>query len=89
MFGDDDIYQDDNASHHKEKTVKTFLEKRHIGSMSWPPNSPDVKPIDNLRWKLQDGALSWTIFFKGDLATVIRESWNRIDEEFCVSLKRV
>uniref|UniRef100_A0A8C5I7Z6 Tc1-like transposase DDE domain-containing protein n=1 Tax=Gouania willdenowi TaxID=441366 RepID=A0A8C5I7Z6_GOUWI len=31
MFGDDDIvYQDDNASCHRAKTVKTFLEERRI-----------------------------------------------------------
>ncbi len=49
MFGDDDIiFQDDNASCHRAKTVKTFLEERHIRSMSWPANSPDPNPIENL-----------------------------------------
>uniref|UniRef100_A0A4W6EFN8 Tc1-like transposase DDE domain-containing protein n=1 Tax=Lates calcarifer TaxID=8187 RepID=A0A4W6EFN8_LATCA len=48
-FGDDEIiFQNDNASCHRAKTVNTFLEKRHIRSMSWPTNSPDLNPIENL-----------------------------------------
>ena len=33
-FGDDDvIFQDDNASCRRAKSVKTFLKERHINSM--------------------------------------------------------
>uniref|UniRef100_A0A3Q2QY88 Tc1-like transposase DDE domain-containing protein n=1 Tax=Fundulus heteroclitus TaxID=8078 RepID=A0A3Q2QY88_FUNHE len=42
------IFQDDNAACHRAKTVKTFLEKRHIRSISWPANSPDINPIENI-----------------------------------------
>uniref|UniRef100_A0A8B9JPA9 Transposase Tc1-like domain-containing protein n=1 Tax=Astyanax mexicanus TaxID=7994 RepID=A0A8B9JPA9_ASTMX len=49
MFGDNEIiFQDDNASCHRAKTVKAFLGERHIQSMSWPANSPDLNPIENL-----------------------------------------
>uniref|UniRef100_A0A3B1JDA5 Tc1-like transposase DDE domain-containing protein n=1 Tax=Astyanax mexicanus TaxID=7994 RepID=A0A3B1JDA5_ASTMX len=42
------IFQDDNASCHRAKTVKAFLGERHIQSMSWPANSPDLNPIEKL-----------------------------------------
>uniref|UniRef100_A0A8C5D6Q3 Tc1-like transposase DDE domain-containing protein n=1 Tax=Gouania willdenowi TaxID=441366 RepID=A0A8C5D6Q3_GOUWI len=88
MFGDDDnTYQDNNASCHRAKTLKTFLEERHIGSMSWPANSPDLNPIENMwrKWKkmVHDKVPSC----KADQATSIRESWSRIDEEYCHSLR--
>uniref|UniRef100_A0A3B3S4R3 Tc1-like transposase DDE domain-containing protein n=1 Tax=Paramormyrops kingsleyae TaxID=1676925 RepID=A0A3B3S4R3_9TELE len=48
-LGDDEvIFQDDNASCHRAKSVKTFLQERHINSMTWPANSPDLNPIENL-----------------------------------------
>uniref|UniRef100_A0AAR2K6C9 Transposase Tc1-like domain-containing protein n=1 Tax=Pygocentrus nattereri TaxID=42514 RepID=A0AAR2K6C9_PYGNA len=77
MFGDDEIiFQDDNASCHRAKTVKAFLGERHIQSMSWPANSPDLNPIE------KNGPTC-----KADLATAIKESWHQIDEEYCLSLK--
>lgn len=52
-FGDDVIFQDDNASWHRAKIVKAFLQERHINSMTWPANSLDLNPIGNLWWKLK------------------------------------
>jgi DDE superfamily endonuclease len=87
MFGDDDIiFQDDNASCHRAKTVKTFLEERHIRSMSWPANSPYLNPIENLWWKLKKMVHDKAPTCKADLATAIRESWSQIGEEYCLSL---
>uniref|UniRef100_A0A8C5EQQ3 Tc1-like transposase DDE domain-containing protein n=1 Tax=Gouania willdenowi TaxID=441366 RepID=A0A8C5EQQ3_GOUWI len=75
-----------NTSKSLLKTAKTFLEERHIGSMSWPANSPDLNPTENLWWKLKKMAHDKAPSCKADLATAIRESWNRIDEGYCLSL---
>uniref|UniRef100_A0A672IF62 Tc1-like transposase DDE domain-containing protein n=1 Tax=Salarias fasciatus TaxID=181472 RepID=A0A672IF62_SALFA len=49
MFGDDGIiFQDDNASCHRAKTVKAFLGERRIQSMQMPAHSPDLNPTEDL-----------------------------------------
>lgn len=79
------IFQDDNASCHRAKTVKAFLGERLIQSMSWPANSPDLNPIENLWWKLKKMVHSKAPTCKDDLATAIKESWHQIDEEYSSS----
>lgn len=87
MFGDGEIiFQDDNASCHRAKTVKAFLAERRIQTMPWPANSPDLNPIENLWWKLKKIVHGKAPTCKADLATAIKESWNQIDEEYCLSL---
>uniref|UniRef100_A0A3B1IEA9 Tc1-like transposase DDE domain-containing protein n=1 Tax=Astyanax mexicanus TaxID=7994 RepID=A0A3B1IEA9_ASTMX len=87
MFGDNEIiFQDDNASCHRAKTVKAFLGERHIQSMSWPANSPVLNPIENLWWKLKKMVHKKAPTCKADLATAIKESWHQIDAEYCLSL---
>lgn len=87
MFGDGSIlFQDDNASCHRAKSVKTFLQERHIMSMAWPANSPDLNSIENLWWKLKKMVHDKAPTCKADLATAIRQRWRQTDEVYCLSL---
>ena len=45
------IFTQDNAPCHKAKTVLSFLEEEVIAVIMWPPQSPDMNPLDNV-WKI-------------------------------------
>ena len=50
MFGDDWVFQQDGTTSHTHRSTQqwckvnfpTFIDKDH-----WPPNSPDLNPLDN------------------------------------------
>uniref|UniRef100_A0A8C1VER9 Uncharacterized protein n=1 Tax=Cyprinus carpio TaxID=7962 RepID=A0A8C1VER9_CYPCA len=71
-FGDDVIFQDDNASCHGAKTKQQ--------------NSLDLNPIENVCWKWKKLVHDKALSCKADLSTAIEESWNQLDEEYCFSL---
>ena len=51
------IFQQDNAPCHRAKFVANWLKKRKVKTLQWPPNSPDLNPIENL-WSWLDGKLA-------------------------------
>ena len=39
-------YMQDNAPCHKARRVKTFFEDENVKVMPWPPQSPDLNPLE-------------------------------------------
>lgn len=82
FWGNDWIFQQDNASIHISGKTKSFLQSRNIEYLDWPARSPDLNPIENL-W----GLLSNNVYKNGrqfetakDLKKAIQEEWSKIDE---------
>jgi hypothetical protein len=42
----DIIFQQDNAPAHKKASVKAFLNAQSFETLAWPPQSPDLSPIE-------------------------------------------
>lgn len=50
-FGNDFFLQEDNATVHKAKNVKTFLEKSAVKVLKWPAKSPDINIVEDI-WRI-------------------------------------
>lgn len=44
----DVVFQQDNARIHKTAAVLSFLEENIVNILQWPPQSPDLSPIENV-----------------------------------------
>lgn len=48
------LFMQDNASCHKAQCILEFLQENHVPRMEWPPQSPDLNPLDNLLVDFKD-----------------------------------
>jgi transposase len=82
----DFIFQQDNDPKHTSVTVKEYLDIKKVKTMSWPPQSPDMNPIENLWRHLKILVSNRNPKNIKDLKEIIVQEWNRIDPKICKKL---
>ena len=78
------IFQQDGATSHTAKITQTFLSKKKINFIKkdeWPPESPDLNPMDYAIWPALRDLVYFertTPFTENELKQKIAESWNKL-----------
>lgn len=83
------FFQDDNASVHTAGEVQTWLEENDINILqNWPPQSPDLSPIENLWHEVERQIKKKKYQPKNgdDLWRIVEEEWKKIPREKYVNL---
>lgn len=82
-LGDQFIFMDDNARPHRTRAIQETLENQNINRMDWPPNSPDMNPIEHV-WDY----VSRAIFNRNnpprnaqELVIAATEEWRNLSQE--------
>ena len=87
-YGLDVVIQEDNASWHKAKLVTNYLDRQRVKRLRWPPQSPDLSPIENL-WKqikIILGKRRHRIKNIGMMERALEEIWPTISKESLLKL---
>ena len=79
-FQDNFRYQDDNASTHRARVVRDFLEQEQIHTLYQPPLSPDCNPIEHLWDALQRTVDARDVKPKNlrELSQALQEKWRNM-----------
>jgi transposase len=87
-YGKEVVMQEDNASWHKAKEVRDFLKTQKVRYISWPPQSPDLTPIENL-WKQIKGRIGHREHRPRnveEMKQALKEVWVQITPESLLTL---
>lgn len=70
------IFQEDNAPVHTAKIVQAWIKQQEFPRLSWPPQSPDMSPIETLWNDMKAIMRNTKPRNKGELVNLIQDTWN-------------
>ena len=82
------VFKDDNARSHRADRVEHFKQDNNVLSLPWPPQSPDLNPIENLWDELERRVRKCENIPRSryDLFAALKEEWYQIDIETLANL---
>jgi len=86
-MGVDLIFQQDNCPSHVSSDIKEKLSKMRRLDF-WPPNSPDLSPIESVWSEVQSKLEGYTFKNMEDFRKKIVYEWNRVPVEYCQRICR-
>jgi transposase len=84
----DGWFQEDNATPHKCKVAMAFRMEHNMRVLSWPPQSPDLNPIENLWSQVKNNLQKRKKKPKNlvELERQVKREWKAIPKEFIENL---
>ena len=81
IFGDNFIFQQDNAPAHKASDTMAFFDDNNIKLLPFPPGSPDLNPIENI-WGILKSSVAKRFPKKTEeLERFAIEEWGKIPQK--------
>ena len=82
------IFQHDNDPKHTAKIVQNFIGEKNISLLSWPPQSPDLNPIEHLWEELKRQIPKSERYSKTKFMAALQKSWDNIKPSILKKLIR-